>query len=83
MTVGVAQPGETPAAELMGVLDLEERGPDLFVGTTPSTPLQRIFGGQVAAQALTAANATVPADRVVHSLHSYFLRPGEIGRAHV
>jgi len=75
--VGVAQPGETPAAELMGVLDLEERGPDLFVGTTPSTPLQRIFGGQVAAQALTAANATVPADRVVHSLHSYFLRPGD------
>ncbi|MGY5882127.1 acyl-CoA thioesterase [Modestobacter lacusdianchii] len=77
MTTGVAQPGETPAAELMLVLDLEERGPDLYVGTTPSTPLQRIFGGQVAAQALTAANATVPGDRVVHSLHSYFLRPGD------
>jgi acyl-CoA thioesterase-2 len=66
-----------PAAELMQVLDLEERGPDLYVGTTPTTPLQRIFGGQVAAQALTAANATVPAERAVHSLHSYFLRPGD------
>jgi acyl-CoA thioesterase II len=68
---------ETPAAELMHVLDLEERSPGLFVGTTPRTPLQRIFGGQVAAQALAAANATVPADRHVHSLHSYFLRPGD------
>ncbi|MCZ2812906.1 MULTISPECIES: acyl-CoA thioesterase [unclassified Modestobacter] len=77
MTAGVAQPGETPAAELMVVLDLEERGPDVYVGQTPSTPLQRIFGGQVAAQALTAANATVGPGRVVHSLHSYFLRPGD------
>jgi acyl-CoA thioesterase-2 len=39
--------------------------------------LQRIFGGQVAAQALTAAQATVPTERPVHSLHSYFLRPGD------
>jgi acyl-CoA thioesterase-2 len=66
-----------PASELMQVLDLEERGPDLYVGTTPTTRLQRIFGGQVAAQALTAAQATVAADRPVHSLHSYFLRPGD------
>jgi acyl-CoA thioesterase-2 len=66
-----------PAAELMEVLDLEERGPDLYVGTTPTTPLQRIFGGQVAAQALSAAQATVAVDRPVHSLHSYFLRPGD------
>ncbi|GAB4082815.1 acyl-CoA thioesterase [Modestobacter muralis] len=74
---GGARPGETPAAGLMVVLDLEERGQDLYVGTTPRTPLQRIFGGQVAAQALTAANATVSGDRAVHSLHSYFLRPGD------
>jgi acyl-CoA thioesterase-2 len=70
-------PPSGPAAELMEVLDLQERGPDLYVGTTPTTPLQRIFGGQVAAQALTAAQATVSADRPVHSLHSYFLRPGD------
>jgi acyl-CoA thioesterase-2 len=70
------RPG-SPAAELMAVLDLEERGPGLFVGSTPSVRQQRIFGGQVAAQALSAASATVAADRAVHSLHSYFLRPGD------
>jgi acyl-CoA thioesterase-2 len=65
------------AAALMVVLDLEERAPDVFVGQTPSTPLQRIFGGQVAGQALMAAGRTVSAGRGVHSLHSYFLRPGD------
>ena len=65
------------AAALMVVLDLEERTPDVFVGQTPSTPLQRIFGGQVAGQALMAAGRTVPSGRGVHSLHSYFLRPGD------
>jgi acyl-CoA thioesterase II len=68
---------DTPAAELLKVLALGERGTDCFVGTTPTTPQQRIFGGQVAAQALTAANATVGPERSVHSLHSYFLRPGD------
>jgi acyl-CoA thioesterase-2 len=61
----------------MAVLDLEERERDLYVGVTPRTPLQRIFGGQVAGQALMAAGRTVPAARGVHSLHSYFLRPGD------
>jgi acyl-CoA thioesterase-2 len=65
------------AAALMVVLDLDERRPDVFVGQTPSTRLQRIFGGQVAGQALMAAGRTVPAGRGVHSLHSYFLRPGD------
>ena len=50
-----------PAADLMEVLALEERGPDLYVGLTPATTLQRIFGGQVAAQALTAAQAQATA----------------------
>jgi acyl-CoA thioesterase II len=68
---------DTQAAALLVVLDLEERSPDVFVGQTPTTPLQRIFGGQVAGQALMAAGRTVPADRGVHSLHSYFLRPGD------
>jgi acyl-CoA thioesterase-2 len=49
----------------------------VFVGQTPTTTQQRIFGGQVAGQALMAAGLTVPADRGVHSLHSYFLRPGD------
>src|SRR3954449_3067741 len=61
----------------MAVLGLEERDRDVFVGTTPTTPLQRIFGGQVAGQALMAAGLTVPTERGVHSLHSYFLRPGD------
>ena len=69
--------GGSQAAALMSVLDLEERSPDLFVGQTPTTRLQRIFGGQVAAQALMAAVHTVPTERGVHSLHSYFLRPGD------
>ena len=69
--------GGTQAAALMSVLDLEERSPDVFVGQTPTTRLQRIFGGQVAGQALMAAVRTVPAERGVHSLHSYFLRPGD------
>jgi acyl-CoA thioesterase-2 len=68
---------EVGDAALMVVLDMEERETDLFVGTTPSTRLQRIFGGQVAGQALMAAGRTVPAERAVHSLHSYFLRPGD------
>jgi acyl-CoA thioesterase-2 len=65
------------AAALMSVLGLEERDTDLYVGLTPRTPLQRIFGGQVAGQALMAASRTLPEGRTVHSLHSYFLRPGD------
>jgi acyl-CoA thioesterase II len=69
--------GDSQAAALMTVLSLEERDTDLFVGRTPTSPLQRIFGGQVAGQALMAASNTLPEDRGVHSLHSYFLRPGD------
>ena len=64
-------------APLMAVLGLEEREEDVFVGQTPTTPSQRVFGGQVAGQALMAAGLTAPGDRGVHSLHSYFLRPGD------
>jgi acyl-CoA thioesterase-2 len=69
--------GDSQAAALLAILDLAEREKDVFVGKTPSTERQRIFGGQVAGQALVAAGRTVPADRAVHSLHSYFLRPGD------
>jgi len=69
--------GDSQAAALLAVLALEERKPDVFVGKTPSTERQRIFGGQVAGQALMAAGLTVDAERPVHSLHSYFLRPGD------
>jgi acyl-CoA thioesterase II len=69
--------GDSQAASLLAILDLAEREKDVFVGKTPSTERQRIFGGQVAGQALVAAGRTAPADRAVHSLHSYFLRPGD------
>ena len=69
--------GSSQAAALMAVLDLEERDTDLYVGQTPRTPLQRLFGGPVAGQALMAASRTLPGERAVHSLHSYFLRPGD------
>jgi acyl-CoA thioesterase II len=71
------QDGGSQAAALMAVLDLEERDQDVFVGQTPRTSLQRIFGGQVAGQALMAAGLTVPEERPVHSMHAYFLRPGD------
>jgi acyl-CoA thioesterase-2 len=65
-------------AELLHVLDLERIEVDLFRGLSPETPHQRVFGGQVAAQALIAAGRTIEEeDRRVHSLHSYFLRPGD------
>jgi acyl-CoA thioesterase II len=63
--------------ELLVLLELERLEVDLFRGRQPDTALQRVFGGQVAAQALRAACETVDPDRYVHSLHSYFLRPGD------
>jgi acyl-CoA thioesterase-2 len=65
------------AEELVELLDLETIDVNLFRGTQPDTMLQRVFGGQVAAQALVAGARTVEAPRTVHSLHSYFLRPGD------
>jgi acyl-CoA thioesterase-2 len=67
----------TSAAELVELLDLETIDLNLFRGTQPDTLLQRVFGGQVAAQALVAGARTVEEPRAVHSLHSYFLRPGD------
>ncbi|HSK54732.1 MAG TPA: acyl-CoA thioesterase domain-containing protein, partial [Jiangellales bacterium] len=64
-------------SDLLEVLDLEPLEVDLFRGRSPETSLQRIFGGQVAAQALVAAGRTVDVARPVHSLHAYFLRAGD------
>jgi acyl-CoA thioesterase-2 len=62
---------------LVRLLDLEQIEVNIFRGTQPDEERQRVFGGQVAAQALVAAGRTVDADRRVHSLHAYFLRPGD------
>lgn len=64
-------------AELLDILELEPIEVDLFRGRQPDTSMQRVFGGQVAAQALRAACETVDGGLAVHSLHSYFLRPGD------
>ncbi len=62
---------------LLALLDLEQIELDIFRGRSPDEQLQRVFGGQVAGQALVAAGRTVPQDRPVHSLHAYFIRPGD------
>jgi acyl-CoA thioesterase II len=62
--------------ELIGILDLEELEVNIFRGRSPDEKRQRVFGGQVAGQALIAAGRTV-ARGSVHSLHAYFLRPGD------
>ncbi|WP_030685279.1 acyl-CoA thioesterase II [Streptomyces globisporus] len=78
--------------DLLDLLDLERIERDIFRGQSRSALVPRVFGGQVAAQALVAAGRTVPADRspssrlrssgggpIAHSLHAYFLRPGDPG----
>jgi acyl-CoA thioesterase-2 len=65
------------AGELVELLDLEQLDVDLFRGRQPETRRQRVFGGQVAAQALIAAVRTIEEDYLPHSMHSYFLRPGD------
>jgi acyl-CoA thioesterase II len=63
--------------DLVDLLDLEQIEVNIFRGRSPDENRQRVFGGQVAGQALVAAGRTVPADRPVHSLHAYFIRPGD------
>ncbi|MEW1923752.1 acyl-CoA thioesterase II [Streptomyces sp. NPDC088360] len=64
---------------LLDLLDLEQIEEDIFRGVSRSAIVPRVFGGQVAAQALVAAGRTVPAERPAHSLHAYFLRAGDPG----
>ena len=64
---------------LLDLLDLEQIEQDIFRGQSRFAVVPRVFGGQVAAQALVAAGRTVPDDRFAHSLHAYFLRAGDPG----
>ena len=64
---------------LVDLLDLERVEQDIYRGDSREAVVPRVFGGQVAAQALVAACRTVPEGRLPHSLHSYFLRPGDPG----
>lgn len=67
-----------PVSNLLEILDLEPTGETSFRGQTQWMPGGRVFGGQVLGQSLIAAAKTVVDDRPVHSLHSYFLRPGAV-----
>ncbi|MFB8386638.1 acyl-CoA thioesterase [Microbacterium sp. NPDC055910] len=66
---------------MLAVLDLADSEArtteDIFTGVSQSMPLGRVYGGQVLAQSIVAASRTLPDDRTVHSMHGYFLRPGD------
>jgi len=62
--------------DFAALMALESHGPDVYVGISPDYPWGRVYGGQVVAQGLRAAAATVDEDRHVHSLHAYFIRGG-------
>ena len=64
-------------AELLELLDIEKVEENLFRGYHPKGRTGRLFGGQIMAQALMGAARTVEVERTVHSLHGYFLRPGD------
>lgn len=64
-------------SRLLTLLDLEQVAENDFRGTSPTEPVQRVFGGQVLAQALIAASRTIDSRRACHSFHAYFLRPGD------
>lgn len=64
-----------PLADLLACIEVQRVDTFLFTGQSPERP-RRIFGGQVLAQSLNAANRSVEDDRIAHSLHAYFIRPG-------
>lgn len=70
-----------PVADMLAVLDLAESDArtteDIFTGRSQAMPLGRIYGGQVLAQSIVAAARTLDDVRTVHSMHGYFLRPGD------
>lgn len=69
-------PPETLVQTLLTLLDVEELDTDLYRGTRQPGGFGRVFGGQVIAQALQAAQRSVDGSKVAHSLHAYFMRPG-------
>lgn len=74
-------PDPDPVASMLSVLDLASSDArtteDIFTGVSQSMPLGRVYGGQVLAQSIVAAARTIPEGRDVHSMHGYFLRPGD------
>ncbi len=79
-----AAPEADPVASMLAVLDLTgsdaRTTEDIFTGVSQRMPLGRVYGGQVLAQSIVAASRTLPEDRAVHSMHGYFLRPGDASK---
>ena len=69
--------GQAVLDQLIELLDLERIEENIYRGVSPRSRSVRVFGGQVAGQALVAVGRTVPPERKVHSLHAYFIRPGD------
>lgn len=74
---------DNPLEDLLFALDIKDAGgartrEDIFIGPSQWMPHGRVFGGQVLAQCTVAATRTVEENRILHSLHGYFLRPGDI-----
>lgn len=67
-------------SDLIPILDLEQIEENIFRGNSHFMGSPRVFGGQVLAQAVRAAQLTVPEDRVVHSMHGYFILPGDLSK---
>lgn len=74
----MAQSAESIVADLLAQLDLEVLEQRLFRGSSRDLGGKSVFGGQVAGQALVAATRTVDPSQLAHSLHGYFLRPGDM-----
>jgi acyl-CoA thioesterase-2 len=78
-------PTQDPTSSLIQLLNLGElegarTDEDIFMGPSQQQPRKRVFGGQVLAQSLVAGSRTVSPGRSVHSMHGYFLRPGDAGK---
>ena len=74
---GGKQDNANDGKALAALLDLERLEENLYRGKSPATTWQRVFGGQVVAQALVATQRTAPKGHFAHSLHGYFMRPGD------
>lgn len=77
-------PDPDPVSSMLSVLDLAHTDArtteDIFTGLSQAMPMGRVYGGQVLAQSVVAAERTIPAGRSVHSMHGYFLRPGDAAK---
>jgi acyl-CoA thioesterase II len=78
---GLDDVAHDPLASMLAVLDLAgsdaRTTEDIFTGVSQPMPLGRVYGGQVLAQSIVAASRTLPSERTPHSMHGYFLRPGD------